>query len=299
MEDVVGWLRAERAEDVRALSVSGLLGGAIGEHLLFATGRSRTHMSRIARAVQQEFKAAGVIRYGQAPAIEGQHSDDWLLVDGGDVVVSIMEPSARASLSLEDHWQTQGAIEVELPPDELISSPSVEGVAMAASMLGAMPALEANVPTPPASWGVSDVSAPHIEAVYREDGDIILDDDAAAGPTGKEAADREAAERELAEDRSNTGNEYNDDDYDEYSGSSVDEYSGSSDDLDDGSYLGYYEDEAYLAEYAEDYGYLDYDDDGTDDEAEYADLEYDDDDDDDDDGPHDVSSDRGPKISSL
>ena len=121
LHQVVGWLRAERALDVRALSVRGLLGGTIGECLIFATAVSRAHMTRVARTVQVEFKNAGVVRYGQSPAIEGKQSDEWLLIDGGDCVVSVMVDEARANLQLEEHWQAQGATELDLPPDELAS----------------------------------------------------------------------------------------------------------------------------------------------------------------------------------
>lgn len=72
VDDVVQWLHAERAEDVRALDVRGLLGGAIGDALIFASGRSKAHMFRLAQAVRQEFKDRNVIRYGHPPMIEGK-----------------------------------------------------------------------------------------------------------------------------------------------------------------------------------------------------------------------------------
>ena len=112
-EDVVQWLRAERAEDVVALDVRDLLGGAVGDTFVFATGRSRPHMKRVAEAVRHELKHRGVIAFGEPPSIEGSHADDWLLVDGGSVVVSVMVRAARERLALERHWEEQGATVIE------------------------------------------------------------------------------------------------------------------------------------------------------------------------------------------
>lgn len=115
--DVVQWLRAERAESVKALDISQLLGGSMGETFVFATGRSRVHMLRLAKAVRHEFKHRGVLTFGEPPAIEGADAaDDWMLVDGGSVVVSVMARAARERLALERHWEDQGAKPIELPP---------------------------------------------------------------------------------------------------------------------------------------------------------------------------------------
>ena len=155
-DDVVGWLRAERALDVRALDVGHLSKGAMGETLVFATARSKAHMLRVAKAVRHEMKHRGVqvennTGYGP-PTIEGTHSEDWLLIDSGDVVVCIMIPTAREDLRLEEHWQKQGAAEIDLPPDPY--SKTVEEGA-----LGAVAAAAAAAPAP--------------GDVYREEGDEL------------------------------------------------------------------------------------------------------------------------------
>jgi len=170
VDDVVQWLHAERAEDVRALDVRELLGGAIGDALIFASGRSKAHMFRLAQAVRQEFKDRNVIRYGHPPMIEGKHSDDWLLIDGGEVVVSVFVPSAREALSLEDHWVEQGATELELaasPYEALPLAHAAEGAAAAAA--------EALPPQPPAHWG--EVAATTPDGIYVETGDDYFDEE--------------------------------------------------------------------------------------------------------------------------
>ena len=75
-EEVVQWLRAERAEQVTALDVSHLLGGSVGETFVFATGRSQAHMLRVGKAVRQEFTQRGVLIQGKPPTIEGKGADE-------------------------------------------------------------------------------------------------------------------------------------------------------------------------------------------------------------------------------
>ncbi|MND05060.1 Ribosomal silencing factor RsfS [compost metagenome] len=36
--------------------------------------------------------------------MEGEDSDDWMLVDAGDIVVHIMQPAIRAHYNLEELW---------------------------------------------------------------------------------------------------------------------------------------------------------------------------------------------------
>ena len=52
-------------------------------------------MQRLAKAVAFELKQRGVIMFGQPPTIEGERTDDWMLVDGGEVVVSVSAEASR------------------------------------------------------------------------------------------------------------------------------------------------------------------------------------------------------------
>ena len=94
VQEVIGWLEDEHAFDLCFLDVKHLMDGAVGDWLLFASARSTGHMLRTAKAVRQEFKRREVTApspSGSAtPSIEGQESDDWMLVDGGSVIVNIM-----------------------------------------------------------------------------------------------------------------------------------------------------------------------------------------------------------------
>jgi len=58
---------------------------------------------------------------------EGMNSDDWILIDGGDVIVHIFQESARDSYDLEDLWNQ--AKNVTIPNEYYFSSDSDENQA--------------------------------------------------------------------------------------------------------------------------------------------------------------------------
>lgn len=232
-------MRAERAEDCVALDVSHLLGGAIGDAFIFGTGRSRPHMLRVAKAVKFELKARDTSIFHRTPTIEGKHSDDWLLIDGGSVVVSVMVRAARERLALESHWEEQGARRLELPPEEAVPMPLPPGAAAAAALPGESRAAD-DIPPPPAHWAVAD--DPTLDSVYRDGDDAAL----LAAVEAIEAARGEAA----AADETATARDDADDD------GADDEYA--YDDYYDGEYFdGYYEDNYYGDEYYVDEAYAD------------------------------------------
>ena len=92
-----------------------------------------------------------------------------------------MVDEARANLQLEEHWQAQGATELELPPDELASlEPRLTTAAAMATFGDGAVGSDANagVPRPPAHWGAGASEGDSNADVYREDdGDVVLDED--------------------------------------------------------------------------------------------------------------------------
>lgn len=85
------------------------MGGAVGSHLVVATANTSRHMRSIAKAVITELKQRQVVVFGKAPVIEGAKADDWMLVDGGDVVLNVFTHQARNMYDLETHWREMGA----------------------------------------------------------------------------------------------------------------------------------------------------------------------------------------------
>lgn len=131
VQDVVRWLEEEHAFDVCYLEVTGLMDGAVGDWLVFGSARTEGHMKRTAKAVVHELKKRNVRLFGRGPEIEGGSSDEWMLVDGGSIIVNVMMPHARAELDLEQHWQKLGA-----PMVQTESRHGPDGQAAAAAAAG-------------------------------------------------------------------------------------------------------------------------------------------------------------------
>ena len=52
-------------------------------------------MLRVSEAVRHELKHRGVKLFNRLPLIEGKKCNDWMVVDGGSVIVNVMVAEAR------------------------------------------------------------------------------------------------------------------------------------------------------------------------------------------------------------
>lgn len=103
--EVVEALVALGGEDVASVDIRGK-GNFNAEAMIFASGRSGGHLRRMADTVVGALKARGIEEM-EAPGVtgaEGYDCEDWMIVDGGNVIVHLMEPSQRAALGLEGFW---------------------------------------------------------------------------------------------------------------------------------------------------------------------------------------------------
>ena len=87
-----------KAEDVVSIDLEGK--SSVADYLLIATGRSARHVSAIADYVLRAAKAAGL---GQLET-EGMSSNDWILIDAGDVIVHVFRNEVRDYYNLEKIW---------------------------------------------------------------------------------------------------------------------------------------------------------------------------------------------------
>ena len=68
--------------------------------MVVATGRSTRQVGAMAEHLREKMKAAGLSRV----SVEGAARADWILIDGGDVIVHLFRPEVRAFYSLEKMW---------------------------------------------------------------------------------------------------------------------------------------------------------------------------------------------------
>ena len=160
VDDVSNWMMSELAVDVTVLDVREVMDRAAGDFLVFATARSHAHMRRLAKTVVYELKERRTIVWNNTgPVIEGADSEDWMLVDGGSVVVNIMLQEARTRLGLVEHWKQMGALVYHH-----------EEMATASAMFDPVAALSAaRQPLPGGS--AERMAVPETDPVYLEDGD--------------------------------------------------------------------------------------------------------------------------------
>jgi ribosome silencing factor RsfS/YbeB/iojap/nicotinate (nicotinamide) nucleotide adenylyltransferase len=91
-------LEEDKAEDVVVIDLKGK--SAFADFMVIASGRSNRQVVAIAEHLAERLKQAG---HGYIP-VEGKQTGDWVLVDGGDVVVHVFRPEPRAFYALEKMW---------------------------------------------------------------------------------------------------------------------------------------------------------------------------------------------------
>jgi ribosome-associated protein len=66
---------------------------------VIASGRSARQVAAMAHHVERALKQAG-----QPVSSEGTQQCDWVLVDGGDIIVHLFRPEIRTFYNLEKIW---------------------------------------------------------------------------------------------------------------------------------------------------------------------------------------------------
>ncbi len=87
----------DKAEDIVAIDLTGK--SDIADYMVIATGRSSRQVGAMAEHLREALKAAGI-----GVSVEGAARADWILIDGGDVIVHLFRPEVRAFYALEKMW---------------------------------------------------------------------------------------------------------------------------------------------------------------------------------------------------
>ena len=102
---VIGALEDVKAQDIRIYETGHLT--SLFDRIAIASGTSNRQTKALAASVRDKVKGAG----GQVLSVEGETTGEWVLVDLGDMIVHIMQPTIRAYYRLEEIW---GEKEVKL-----------------------------------------------------------------------------------------------------------------------------------------------------------------------------------------
>jgi ribosome-associated protein len=96
-------LEDAKAEQTGAIDIAGK--SSLADHMVVTSGRSNRHVGAVADQVVKALRENG---FGK-PRIEGMPHADWVLVDGGDVIVHIFRPEVREFYNIEKMWQADFA----------------------------------------------------------------------------------------------------------------------------------------------------------------------------------------------
>ncbi len=95
---VVSQLEEDKAENVLEIDLTGK--SPMADTMIVASGRSARHVAALADHVFRKMKDAGASKV----RVEGLPNADWVLLDGGDVIVHIFRPEVREFYNLERIW---------------------------------------------------------------------------------------------------------------------------------------------------------------------------------------------------
>jgi len=87
-----------KARDIKVFDVRHLT--SLFDRVIIATAESARQTKALANHVRETLKGAGASVQG----MEGEESGEWILVDAGEMVVHVMQPSVREYYNLEELW---------------------------------------------------------------------------------------------------------------------------------------------------------------------------------------------------
>jgi ribosome-associated protein len=95
---VVAALEDIKARDILAIDVRRIT--SMFDWIVVASADSARQTKALARHVRDKLKEAGCAIIGT----EGEEGAEWVLVDSGDIVAHIMQPTVRSYYNLEELW---------------------------------------------------------------------------------------------------------------------------------------------------------------------------------------------------
>lgn len=91
-------LEDDKADDIVVIELADK--SSIADFMVIASGRSARQVGAMADHLREKLKDEGV----HGVSAEGQERCDWVLIDGGDVIVHLFRPEVRSFYNLEKMW---------------------------------------------------------------------------------------------------------------------------------------------------------------------------------------------------
>ena len=97
-KDIEKILNDNKAVNVKAINLQNKT--SIADFMVVASGNSSRHIQALSEILVNKLKEKGINNC----RLEGQHSNDWKLIDATDVIVHIFHPEKRKFYDLEKMW---------------------------------------------------------------------------------------------------------------------------------------------------------------------------------------------------
>ena len=95
---IVDGLEDVKAQDIQVFDTEHL--SALFERVIIASGTSNRQTKALAASVRDAVRDAGF----EKPRVEGEGNGEWIIVDCGQAVVHVMQPTFRQYYHLEELW---------------------------------------------------------------------------------------------------------------------------------------------------------------------------------------------------
>ncbi|OYU44183.1 MAG: ribosome silencing factor, partial [Burkholderiales bacterium PBB4] len=95
---IVDGLEDVKAQDIQVFDTEHL--SALFERVIIASGTSNRQTKALAASVRDAVREAGF----EKPRVEGEGNGEWIIVDCGQAVVHVMQPTFRQYYHLEELW---------------------------------------------------------------------------------------------------------------------------------------------------------------------------------------------------
>ena len=95
---IVDALEDVKGQDIKVFNTEHL--SDMFERVIVASGTSNRQTRALASSVVEKVKEAG----GYVVSVEGEDAGEWVLVDCGEAVVHVLQPTFRAYYNLEEIW---------------------------------------------------------------------------------------------------------------------------------------------------------------------------------------------------
>ena len=110
---VISSLEEFKAQDIIKIDLVGKT--SMADFMLIASGTSSRQIRAIAENTATTIKKSSNVNVN----IEGLNQGDWVLIDGGDIIVHLFRPEVREFYNLEKMWQIDSTVDASTETIEL------------------------------------------------------------------------------------------------------------------------------------------------------------------------------------